>query len=492
VKTSRRNLLKLAAAGAGLFFLPPVVREARATLRADAPARRILVLNLHGGIRSSAAFLASSQKKYNPFGLMQGSSASFPLGQLLDDHATGGTPLPDADYTLGASWQNARLPRLREMAAEFSILGTWDEERGDHLRARLKEPTGSANGDQPGLMTRIAAALSQEQGGLDVLPFQLAPYAAFGQPGSLARYTPISLVGPGSLPTPTVAGESDAKRTGNDWARDDAMRERLDQGVIAKRARNAKTLGEVFAAHRRASRQIGSRLAEPWVNVGNATQAYRDAAFGSVKLANGEVPLTNSMLHELFTKSLGSPEPENTNYYPTALNGALALRLLQLGAPAICLEVGDFDFHSEERTQAPELYTFLGRLWATLNWAMKRIPDPLDPSRSLYDTTLILTMSDFSRDPGSPATGYNAGDGSDHGDDPSCYYLAHAVMGAGVKGNRVLAQVSTDDYRGDLAAERYDQRDLLAMTLWALGLDHHDPEWGLDDVTTPLDGLFKG
>lgn len=490
--TSRRQMLQLAAAGIGSFFLPPVMREARAAIRPDAPARRLLVLNLHGGIRSSAAFLASGQKKYNPYGLMQGSTASFPLGQLLDDHPEGGTPLVDSEYTLGPAWEGQRLPRLREMAGELSILGTWDEERGDHLRARMKEPTGSVNGDQPGLMTRIAAALSQEPGGLDVLPFQLAPYAAFGQPGSLARYTPISLVSPGNLPTPTLAGENDAKRTGNDWARDDAMRERLDRSVIDRRARNAKTLGEVFAAHRRASRQIGARLAEPWVNVGNPSQAYRDAAQGSVLLPTGTAPLTNAMLHELFAKTVGTPEPENASSYSTALNAALALRLFQLGSPAICLEVGDFDFHSEERTQAPELYTFLGRLLATLNWVMKRIPDPVDPNRTLYDTTLVITMSDFSRDPGSNATGFNAGDGSDHGDDPSCYYLAHAAMGAGVKGNRVLGPVSTDDYRGDLGAERYDQRDLLAMLLWSLGLDHKNAEWGLDDVTTPLDGLFQG
>jgi uncharacterized protein (DUF1501 family) len=492
---TRRDLLKLAAAGTGLLFLPAIAREAHARLRPDAPARRILILNLFGGIRSSAAFYASGQVRYNPWGLLAGAPSRIPLGQVLDDHLAGAAPLADADYTLGAAWKNERVARFREVAGDLSIIGTWDPERGDHIRARVKDPTGSAAGDQPGILTRIAAALAKEgpppgSGAGEVPPFQLQPYAAFGEAGNLAQFAPVSLNGPRSLPIATTQSAAELRATGNDWARDDAMRERLDQKIVAHRARNAKTLADVFAVHRRASRHIGARLAEPWVNVSNQDPQYTGAAFGTVNLQGGAAPLSNAMLDELFMKTLGADGAVSMNL-SAAQNSGLAIRLLQLGSPAVCMEFGSFDFHSQERTQGPDLYRFVGRLWATLNWLLKRIPDPQMPGRSLFDTTLVITMSDFARDPGSPATGYNAGEGSDHGNDPSCYYLAHAAMGGGVKGNRILSEISTNDFRGDRAAQRFDQRDLLAMLLWSIGLDPKNPEWGLDDVTAPLDGLFR-
>jgi hypothetical protein len=485
---ARRDLLKLAAAGAGLLFLPSIASVARADRRAGA-AKRVLVLNLSGGVRSSAAFLASQQKKYNPFGLIENAGTRAPLGKLLDDHPTGGTPLADADYTLGPAWGGERVPRFRETARELAVLGTWDPERGDHLRSRVLEPTGSSAGDRAGILTRIAAGLGERA--TEVLPFHLAPAAAFGQAANLARYAPISLASPQSLPAESAAGAAEGQATGNDWARDDAMRERLDRGVIAKRARNGKALAEVFSIHRRGSRQIGRRLAEKWVNVGKADAEYRDAAFGAVKIGGVDKPLTNAMLHELFAMTLGGRAAEANVHYPAALNAALAIRLLQLGSPAVSLEIDGFDLHSDERKDAPPLYRFLGRLWATLGWLMKRVPDPQAPGRSLFDTTLVVTMSDFGRDPGSTSTGYNGGEGSDHGTDASCYYLAHAAMGGGVRGDRIVGEVSTDDYRGDSAPVRFRSQDLLAMTLWALGLDHENPIWGFEGVTAPIDALFR-
>src|SRR5262249_49186649 len=109
--------------------------------------------------------------------------------------------------------------------------------------------------------------------------------------------------------------------------------------------------------------------------------------------------------------------------------------------------------------------------------ALKRIPDPQFQGRTLYDTTLVMTMSDFGRDPGSTTTGFNGGEGPDHGSDPSCYYLSHLAMGGGVKPNRIIGRVSTDDYRGDTAPEKFGPRDVLAMILQAIGLDHTNAVW---------------
>jgi hypothetical protein len=195
--TNRRGFLSALAAGtAGLAFLP------RLRAQPAARAKRLLVLNLLGGIRSSAAFLASDRTRYNPYGLIAGTATPFALGRLLDDTPPGQAPLPDAAYTLGGGWANTRLPRLREVAAQMSVVGTWSEARGDHQRSRIEEPTGSSTGQAPGLLTRVAAGLSRAAGrDLDIPAFHLEPATLFGNAGSLTRYAPVELASFASLPS---------------------------------------------------------------------------------------------------------------------------------------------------------------------------------------------------------------------------------------------------------------------------------------------------
>jgi uncharacterized protein (DUF1501 family) len=182
------------------------------------------------------------------------------------------------------------------------------------------------------------------------------------------------------------------------------------------------------------------------------------------------------MLAELFLRCL----PPGTYKRPRrddALDAALAVRLLQLGSPAVALELGNFDLHSSERAEAPPLYAYLGRLWAALRWLLPRIDDPSGEG-SLFDRTLVTTMSDFGRDGGGP-TGWNAGEGTDHGNDPACFYLAHAVMGAGVAGGRLIGGIRTDTFDARGAAGMIAPPQLLATMLHALGLDPADEQYGL-------------
>ena len=191
----RRDLLL--AGASSVFFL----REALAApLKAGAPAKRLLVLNLHGGVRSSAAFHASESIRYNPWGLIP-RQGQLSLGQLLDDHLLSCTPdgraerpLPDAAYTLPL-WRNASVPRFREMASRLGVLGTWNPERGDHLRSRVEEVTGSPGGQEPGLLTRIQRALAETRrlSENDTPVFHVDPTAAFGlAPDASARYAPVT------------------------------------------------------------------------------------------------------------------------------------------------------------------------------------------------------------------------------------------------------------------------------------------------------------
>jgi uncharacterized protein (DUF1501 family) len=189
-------------------------------------------------------------------------------------------------------------------------------------------------------------------------------------------------------------------------------------------------------------------------------------------------------LFDLFTQCVG---PNGQQFVNQAINAALAIRLLQLGSPAVTLEIGNFDFHSGERQNGPALYGFLGRLWAALNWLLKRIPDPSGEG-SLFDRTMVVTMSDFGRDkaPG----GWNGGEGTDHGADFACFYLAHAMMGAGISPNKLVGPVDTNSYNAAQSSIRYSSRELLVTILDAMGFDSHDDVFGLPTGGMPIGELW--
>jgi hypothetical protein len=471
-KTNRRELLTLGLGGAlGLAFLPMFRRVARAAAPGPAAkADRVLILNLTGGIRSSSAFHASPQVPYNPYGLMTGVSAPYALGAILDD---GGD---DASYTLGSAWGNARVAKLREITNQMSVLGTYSTSRGDHLRARIEEPTGTASGGAAGILTRIAAGLTESLP--DSQPgFHISPNALFGNGGALTKYVPVSLANFASVPSASNTLPQWVSGTGNDYTVDADMRDRFDQKVIAARAGVGKLTTETLSFHRRAARDIGARLSQNDFAFAGAAQDA--AALGSVQLA-GSQPLTNGMLKELFRK--GVPPQYDT----FAVNLALAVRLLQIGSPCVTLETPNFDFHSGERTAGPPLYGYLGRAWAALQWLLSRIPSG---AGSLLDRTLVITMSDFGRDK-AQANGWNAGDGSDHGADFACFYLAHAVMGAGITPNRLVGSIDTNTYNGG-GSTQYTPQQLLVTLLDSLGLDHENEQWGLPTGGDPIAELWS-
>ena len=167
-------------------------------------------------------------------------------------------------------------------------------------------------------------------------------------------------------------------------------------------------------------------------------------------------------------------------FYGNALDVALAIRLLQFGSPGIVVEIGGWDTHSGERVDAPSRFPFIGRLWATLHWLLSQIPEPNEPGTMMLDRTLIFLTSEFGRDPGEAATGFNNGEGSDHGNDPSCYYFAHPIMGGGVMPGKHVGPASSSTYLPD-PSNQLVPRALLSSALWALGLDTTDPDWGVPD-----------
>jgi hypothetical protein len=486
----RRDALLAIAGGTGLAFLPTfgLSRVARADLRAGAPARNVLIIDCVGAMRSSAGFYASTEKPLNPYGVIQDSSLPFPIGRFLDDSLPELGEPAATGYTL-PSWNGLTMPSLRRLAAArgFSILNTWDPGSGDHLSDLVATTTGDRTGGSPGLLTRIYAGLADAHADHTDFPaFHINDQGAtFGQPGDLSAYVPVTLAGPEGLPgggNGTVNAREVASLSGNDWAKDDAMRGGFDQALLTARAGMNADLANVFALHRRTAHGIGGTLAQSFVNVanpGSRNGAYLQADV-SPSISGQLVSLTNQMLYDAFTSALGATDPTAHPSFSTAMNAAIAVRLLQLGSRAIALNVGSFDAHSGERDYR-YLYAFLGRLWGALAFVLGRVPDPAAPGHSLLDTTLVCTMSEFGRDAGG-SNGYNGGEGSDHGSGPPTWSQAHAVMGAGVTGGKLISAVSTQDYRGDQVPDVYDAPTFLATILWALGIDQTNADYGFQAI----------
>lgn len=495
---SRRDFLKtIAAAGlaAGLGVVP--LNRWAAAQSTGGTARRTLILNLTGGVRSSAAFHASADKALNPWGLQSG-TGGLRLGKILSDaiedprlSPTGAPEVPvgDASYT-PAGWGGLRLPRLHEITDRFSVLGTWNPGRGDHVRSQIEESTGGTRSD-PGLLTRVNMALA-DASDPDVPPFSVAGSSGvlFGAaPGATARHAPVEIGSPFELPGNATTPSSVLGRVGNRWTRDDAMHAQLDALRVDRLRGGARAKAQGHAAMRRNQRKLGAQLGQAWVDPANA-----DASFGNVDLMDSTAPLTNAMLSAVFEAPLTDPAmaPFYDDYRADAANLAFAVRLLQLGAPMVVVELSNFDQHADERQTGPARYRTLARWWASLQWLLARMEEPTNASERMLDRTLVMTTSEFGRDPGKPSTGFNDGDGTDHGTHAACYYLGHAVMGAGVVGGRVIGSVETDGsgaYNGR-GAQTYGTRDLMATVLYALGLDPASDAWGFPGVAEPIGGLW--
>src|SRR5207248_1169714 len=134
------------------------------------------------------------------------------------------------------------------------------------------------------------------------------------------------------------------------------------------------------------------------MNVGQ--NADGNAALGKVRAGKSEAPLTNAMLLDALAVAdrLGTGAGYGGRGGGSTFEVATAVRLLQVGSPAVVVGMSGFDMHSGERASAPRLYRRLGATWASLHFLLSRIVDPEEPSVSMLDRTLVFTTSEFGRD----------------------------------------------------------------------------------------------
>jgi uncharacterized protein (DUF1501 family) len=348
--------------------------------------------------------------------------------------------------------------------------------------------TGGTSAAAPGFVVRLFAGLSGTLGkeAPETPPFVLGAAGSFAAaPGAFARFAAVDIADPARLPG-AAQGTGSAK-VGRGFSPSDAARGRLDDAFAAKTGPAGREIVNNYALDQRMSVRLGQLLASPAVSL--ARGEGLNPSLGKVRVGKREVPLTNEMLLDALLivqqSGRGIGRFGGAQEDPT-LEAATAVRLLQVGSPAVAINLTGFDAHSGERQGGPPLYGQLGALWASLHFLLSHIVEPDEPGMSMLDRTLVVTTSEFGRDPGQPHTGFNGGDGSDHGSHPACFYLAHAVMGAGVAGGRVVGGVSTNTYDARKETTRYSPRQLLATMAYALGVDPAHPQWGFDGAP-PID-----
>ncbi len=388
-RLSRRRLIGGASAGlaaAGLCRLGTANAD-----NASPRVTRVLIVNAPGGLRSTAAFNASTATDLNPWGVA-GTFGSVTLGNVL----VGGGIAHDAP-----SWPTPVIPELSSIADQFAMIGAADHapdgshRNGDHNDDTVRMATGYfGKADAPGLLTVINRALGADANA----PVAVVGARHFGiAPGDWLAHAPIELVYYQMPDQPPNGGHPQVGQL---------LEDALDQRYASRRRAQARGVLDSYRGTKDVMRKFGPLLAQPTLKMGQFADAEVDG-------------ITNQMLGEIGgidssgdTQSLG-----------------LAIRLLQLGSPAVALDLESFDWHDNEQTEAPQRYPRFARYLAGLHFALANIADP-DGGGSLLDTTLVLTTSEFGRS-GAPG-GFNEGAGTDHGSGPGWRYQAHVLFGGGI------------------------------------------------------------
>jgi hypothetical protein len=378
-----RGIAAGAFAGAGPSIL---VRRARAEgLSFFGTAKRLLILYAGGGLRTPPIFYADVDYGNNPFGLADRSDGA----EWRPGAIAGGAPVPLSTFPGGAV-----LPTLAQIAGDVAVIAGVDHDPfasnppTGHAVANLSLTTGRAGGGDAGLLALIHRDLpGYKARALVVPPLDVGGSGFARASGAFTDFAPIT-VGSAAELTGRSRGSLASDRAS--WFR--PYRDRRDGAWIGAHpsavARDLETLREVETS----SHVFAQILHSPALDLLGDPTAF----FGGV---------TNAQVLEV----LGAP-PHATSRW--ALDVGLALRMLQLGAPAATVFHYLYDFHSDEKTQLPIDGGDLARQLSGIHFLLHRMQD--GDGASMWAGTVVVVMSELGRDDVDPRTGFNSGNGSDH------------------------------------------------------------------------------
>lgn len=455
IKIKRRSFLQLAASSAALAVAPTflLAKKSRAATPAFGAVKHVLVLHAQGGFRSHCTFNAVGTVQHNPFGTQAAA--------------------PGTEWALGAACGRVSyasslgtVPAFADVTNDVAVLACVDSNPGgpveiDHVAGHRRAATGFAAGET-GLLSLIGAHHASYADGFSrevMPPVEIVPTDMGLGAGSYGERRPLSLLG-------AQSGTSAGLSVSDGWHSE--ARRAMDERFLASRSKAfAKRLRNFRIAKQNAA-IFSQMLQNPTLDVINQPDA-------------SDSGVTNAQLLEVLGNhdlvDIGDPQPGMMSW---GSDVALALRTFSLGAPIAVVTRAIYDMHDIERDAYGARTQDLVRQLAGLNFLLKQMDHP--DGGTYWDKTLVVTLSEFSRNNTFENTGFNSGNGSDHVStmDGPARNQAIAVMGGAVTAKGKL--IGRTDENMNAVEGTVDMRSLLATLLDVVGVDGRE-HLGKDPVS---------
>jgi uncharacterized protein (DUF1501 family) len=338
LQLSRRDWLKLAAAGVGAFsasgWFEPLARVA-----ANDPQRKRSCILLWMG----------------------GGPSTIDLWDLKPGHKNGG-PFQEIDTAAPGIKISEHLPKVAKHMKDLAIIRSMSTPEGDHDRAAYHLHTGQRPTPAvayPTLGSLLAKELEDERSPLP--PFVSISGGQVYGPGFLgARYAPLT-IGNGFG---NNANASEALRIQDITPPKDVSAEESDA-----RLRLLREVQADFAARRS----------------GTPVDSHRVASQRAALLMQGEA----RKAFDLDQEKSAVRDAYGRNLFGQGC--LLACRLIERGVPFVEISLGGWDTHGDNFNQVKNLCGVLDPAWAALMGDLKE--------RGLLATTTVLWMGEFGRTP---------------------------------------------------------------------------------------------
>lgn len=444
-RPSRRGLLK---AGAAALAAPWVwvPRQAYAQTAGRGAVRHLLYIRLAGGFRFPTAFNADVAEQFNPFGGADGRAAGtqWGVGKLLE-RAT----FLEGDTGPAVRRRELGMRPVPAFSNEVCVLPCVDHEPssgradGNHGTTLERFCTGYVGGStgfltlvNHGLRARTAEAAAQGQ--------VLLPAFSLGEPGLALGVGELA-----AYRAPVLEGQGferfgfDAQAGLPAWAT--GLMGSMQARNEARLHPQLRSVAESYRTAREQTRAYGRILNDDLLKVANDGGAEVDG------ISNRDLGVM------LGTSGAGR-------------RAALALRLFHFGCPAVFMNQGGYDMHSNEDDGLPGELEEANWLLSGLEAALKRMAHP--EGGTYWDRTLVVLGSEMGRTTGGQR--FNSAGGSDHASDLATRWMSMPVMGGYVtasgKGGRSLGSTRSSDLRA--TGPVYSYRSVLRTLMDLLGADH--------------------
>ncbi|MHB1423089.1 MAG: DUF1501 domain-containing protein [Gemmataceae bacterium] len=416
-RLSRREWLRLSAAGVSAFSMSGWLESLAADIAANPKRKRACIL----------LWMAGGPSQMDTFDLKPGATNGGPYKEIR-------TPAPDLRIS-------EHLPRLARFGDRLAVIRSMSTKEGEHDRATFLmrtgyQPTGPIQ--YPTIGSLVAKELGDEDAALPNF-VSIGPERFFGTasngPGFLGpRYAPL------------IVGQ------GNYFFQPD------ERGYEqALKVQDIDLPGGVDRAHANARIDLLQQMESAFIadHPGVAPLSHKTAYDRAVKLMRTEA-------NKAF--NLDEESPMLRDAYGRNLFGQgclLARRLIERGVPFVEVTLAgirdgnafyNWDSHQRNFDAVRKLSEVLDPAWGTLMEDLKQ--------RGLLDSTLIVWMGEFGRTPR-----INQGQGRDHF--PNAW--STVLAGGGIKGGQAYGKTSADGMK--VETRPISVSDFLATVCLALGID---------------------